>query len=315
MCTGPPRRSKDPSSPQQRIVRLVVLDAVTSDHNNANNSIVIILFHTSSTAFPTGFVDPGVIVSAVISATFADGTKFVKRIAAAPGDDGAITFTTGNDGAVEGVWSTTGFSFKGTNGLKNFVVRVNNTIAGLVGELTLKSVITAEAHLPCVFDLGGRRLEFSGYGYHDKNWGDQPFAALIQSWYWGHGRLGPFSIVWFDAIGTDGVERVSGFVSDASKGYSTTLRVVAASCQEGAVSARPFGNNSEYPPHLNSGTPDGFVLVFQLGDGRVLNVTARTTSVILDFPFYGRYTGLLTGGVVGRRRTFTGTALWEQFRF
>ncbi|KAI9328991.1 hypothetical protein DFJ73DRAFT_800432 [Zopfochytrium polystomum] len=91
---------------------------------------------------------------------------------------------TSNDGAEEAVWPTMGFSFKSTNGLKNFVVHVNSSSIG---------VVVAEP----------------------------------------------------------------------------------ASCEAGAVWARPFGRNSEYPPHAAYGT--------------------------------------LEGGVVGQDRSYSGAALWEQF--
>ena len=51
-------------------------------------------------------------------------------------------------------------------------------------------------------DVRGTRLEFDGFGYHDKNWGDIPFAEAVQSWYWGHAQLGPYTLVWFDALAT-----------------------------------------------------------------------------------------------------------------
>jgi hypothetical protein len=154
--------------------------------------------------------------------------------------------------------------------------------------------------------VAGIPLSFTGLGYHDKNWGDVPFTSATQSWYWGHGRVGPFSIVWFDALDQNHNEYTSGYVSIGPL-------VLEASCAKGAVSARPYGANSAYPPPPGNPPPTGFNLVFDLGIIGKLNVQAAIQTAQINEPVYGRYLGPLTATL--GPLTYTGKALFEEFKF
>lgn len=156
-------------------------------------------------------------------------------------------------------------------------------------------------------------LDFAdGIGYHDKNWGDRPFVASTSLWYWGHARLGPYSLVWFDAFDVAGSEYVSGYV--AANGS-----VLASGCAAGAAVARPWGANGTFPPDRTTGVPQGVGLVFELGDGEVLSANVTTgvlaVAVMLGAPpqlAYMRALGSVVGGVEGGE-VFEGRALFEQF--
>ena len=50
---------------------------------------------------------------------------------------------------------------------------------------------------------------------HPQNWGDQPFVDNVESWLWGHGRLGPYSIVWFDLVHPNGTQYLSAYASQS----------------------------------------------------------------------------------------------------
>ena len=127
----------------------------------------------------------------------------------------------------------------------------------------------------------------------------------MASWYWGHGRLGPYSVVWFDVIGADGNEYVSSYA---------TLNgdVIASTCS--GIEVRPTGNNSHYPPVASTGNPDGFHIDLNLSNGKLLSVDVTTMLVVVDQPLYARYTGTLRGGVEGDVTTYTGVALYEEFK-
>ncbi|MCU1396405.1 MAG: hypothetical protein JWM34_4833 [Ilumatobacteraceae bacterium] len=43
--------------------------------------------------------------------------------------------------------------------------------------------------------IGDVTEELTGVGYHDHNWGDVPMPKLINHWYWGRAKAGPYSIV------------------------------------------------------------------------------------------------------------------------
>jgi hypothetical protein len=56
---------------------------------------------------------------------------------------------------------------------------------------------------PCVpmgkvtatYRIGSEVHETTGTGYHDHNWMNQEMAHLVDHWYWGRGKVGPYSFV------------------------------------------------------------------------------------------------------------------------
>jgi hypothetical protein len=48
------------------------------------------------------------------------------------------------------------------------------------------------------FNINGSLLQFTGLGYHDQNWGLSPFIDDVSHTYWGHARVGPYSVVFSD---------------------------------------------------------------------------------------------------------------------
>jgi len=154
--------------------------------------------------------------------------------------------------------------------------------------------------------IGDTMVQFSnGVGYHDKNWGDAPFVSAVSSWYWGHASFDAYSVVWFDAIDASGVEHVSGYVVKDGE-------VLASSCGEGAVSVRPWGENSTYPPVAGGGTPQGLLATFDLGcQGQLLvNMTIGQSSIANDN--YLRAIATVEG-TLNDGPTYKGRSMLEQF--
>lgn len=169
--------------------------------------------------------------------------------------------------------------------------------------------------------VNGQMVKFSGAGYHDskshttstislvtpqtENWGSQPFTSVVGSWYWGHGRLGPYSIVWFDALSPDGIESVSAYVTLHG-------RVVASSCT--GIKVRPLGN-ATYPPKAGDAPPAGFGLEIDLGlsQGGLLVVNATNEVHVVNTTTYHRWSGRLSGGFQGQEQ-LSGNALYEEFQ-
>ena len=137
-----------------------------------------------------------------------------------------------------------------------------------------------------------------------QNWGDQPFYASVDSWFWGHGRLGPYSIVWFDALDITGTENVSSYVARDG-------RIITATCS--GISVRPTGANSTYPPTNSTGDPSGFYIEADLGAEGVLQVNATAKVLTVDVEgYYLRWTGTLEGGLKGGE-VLSGVGVWEEF--
>ncbi|KAH9207554.1 hypothetical protein DL95DRAFT_482702 [Leptodontidium sp. 2 PMI_412] len=303
-------------------------DAVSTD---SQESVVIVFYMSTDLGFP--FRLPGAAISVDIFVSFADGSLLFYPINSLPGSLGSATVVSEGQGA-SGVWRNSGFSFDGEDDLSRYTVTIDNPVLGVKGTLVLDSV--APAHYPCDplgaganlevsphigwanaipdanatadFTVSGRKLQFDGYGYHDKNWADQPFAANVHSWYWGHGRLGPYSIVWFDVVGADGNEYISSYAA-------LNGQIIATSCSPGSIRVRPTGRNSQYPPVITSGNPDGFRIDLDLGaaHGGMLSVNVTTKLAVSDVILYTRWIGTMQGSVSGGP-VYNGIALYEEFK-
>lgn len=165
----------------------------------------------------------------------------------------------------------------------------------------------AKVNVELTFD-GTDTVTFDdGIGYHDKNWGDRPFFESAAQWYWGHGRIGPYSVVFLDSLDITGREYAAGYVTEDG-------RVLQVSCTPTSVVTRAWGSNSEYPPTSGSGPIDGLGLQFQLGDGSkfVANYTSET--LLVAIPGYLRTIGTVEGGIEDGQK-YTGRMIFEQFTF
>ncbi|KAJ7826042.1 hypothetical protein B0H14DRAFT_2596124 [Mycena olivaceomarginata] len=239
-----------------------------------------------------------------ITGSFENGTAFNVFV---EGEGGATVTSDGN--ASSGSWNGTGLGWAHASGPTTYTVELNATQVGVEGTIEFNAISDrssseiAPAHYPCGpavagqnMNLGagigwanavpdaqavvnvkinGSSLAFDGAGYHDKNWGAQPFVANVNSWYWGHGQIGPHSIVWFDFLALNGTEYVSAYASESGA-------IVSASCAPNALRARPTGDNDTYPPHRSTGDPSGYHVTLDLGGNGTLVVDASITGIPMD---------------------------------
>jgi hypothetical protein len=138
-----------------------------------------------------------------------------------------------------------------------------------------------------------------------QNWGDTPFTENIGSWFWGHGNIGPYSIMYFDGLTPDGIESRSAHVT-------LNGEILFSGCA--GVVARPIGANSTYPPTQSSGNPGGFHVEFDLGAEGILAVDITPNFILVQaLEVFTRWVGSVAGGIVGQE-TYEGAALLEEFR-
>ncbi|TLD08112.1 hypothetical protein PspLS_12127 [Pyricularia sp. CBS 133598] len=293
-----------------------------------NESIVIVFYNAGPDAIDVPRTAP---LYVQITGVFANGTRYALQANAT----GGANFQN-NEHGISSVWNGAGSSFAGTNldaDNVEYTVTIDNSAIGLKGTLGLKAV--SRPHYPCDlnkpgvteeliphvfwanavpdadatvdFTIHGTPVRFTGLGYHDKNWGDLPHIDAFNTWYWGHARLGPYSLVWFDTLSTNGKEYFSSWITKDGQ-------VVTQSCQQNSVVVRPWGENSLYPPTLNLPAPSGLTMRYDLGSqgAFVANFTREITSVPL--PNYKRFTGSIVGGFEGGEQ-YEGHALGEQFQF
>ena len=300
-------------------------DAVQS-HGNGQFSSVSIVFYTSTVeAFAllksVPYKNPSVNILQV-TISYPNNTVFDTFLNASQFD-----VITHGDG-VSGLYPDGSAVFTVASDLSHATIVVKAPELGVSGVLELTS--SAPAHAPCAaasgdanlelmphvgwvnaipdsnaqgwFTVYGEPFEIQGHGYHDKNWGDQPFIESLASWYWGHAHIGAYSVVWFDTLDQKGTNRVSAYVAENGK-------IVEAQCS--GVSARPFGKGTEYPPKATDSMPAGLNVLFELPQGQ-LNVTVQTNQVVIEGSgVYYRWAGAAMAMVNGKQET--GIAQFEQF--
>ncbi|KAF6822651.1 hypothetical protein CPLU01_11895 [Colletotrichum plurivorum] len=272
-------------------------------------------------------------LSVQVSGTYANGSAFFYEGMA----DAGVTITNGADGIV-GDWKGVG-SFKGSALDKpdvEYSIKLDSDAMDIKGTITYKS--TAPAHYPCdlngavganqnllpglywanaipdaetVVDLTVKDTAISfadGIGYHDKNWGNQSIIDGPRYWDWGHGRLGPYSIVWYNLLDYNGNEsRRSYVVKDGE--------ALMVSCDLESMIVRQRGGKAAWPPTTGLLETDGLSIRYNLPDGEVLALNVTTELIVKDEDgIYQRANGLLQGGIAGQE-TFEGQAHFEEFIF
>lgn len=111
--------------------------------------------------------------------------------------------------------------------------------------------------------------------------------------------------MWFDFLTPEGVEYVSSYVSDRGT-------VIASSCEAGAITVRPTGQNDTYPPTTTSGTPSGFAISIDMGVNGTLKVNVEGILVATGDGLYLRGLGNSYGTFNGAELA-NGTAMWDAF--
>lgn len=129
--------------------------------------------------------------------------------------------------------------------------------------------------------------------------------AAVSSWYWGHARVGPYSVVWFDAWDANVNEYASGYVVKDGK-------VLQGSCGEGGVQVRPWAGNQD-----RFAAKQGLGITFH-SDKTTVKLNVTTDEVLVDIPVYVRAKGAVSGIVLGpdgNEDVHDGVAVFEQFNF
>ncbi|KAK9353542.1 hypothetical protein V1523DRAFT_433401 [Lipomyces doorenjongii] len=238
---------------------------------------------------------------------------------------GPAIITTVGDGAY-GNWTGSGFSFSGTPDLSEVTVNLEAALSyGIEGIITFKSIAPAHYATGLISDrssseillpnfgqrrltLFGEKFKFSGRGYHEKNWGLLPVQDLVNNWYWGHANVGPYSVVFFDALDKNNVEYTSAYI--AVNGVPVKAGPVAI--------VRPYGENITYPQTKPATLFAGLTVEIDVGVRGVyaFKTVSQTILTSIDNDGYGytRAQGVIIGGPVGGKQ-HKGYGLWDWQHF
>jgi hypothetical protein len=123
----------------------------------------------------------------------------------------------------------------------------------------------------------------TGIGYHDHNWGDVAMSKLINHWYWGRGKAGPYSLI------------ISYLY--AEKAYGQTELPLFMLAKDGKVVA---DDSSKVTLHLEDEFTDEkskkpvanrVIFEYKEDDRNHYLVTFQRSETILDFVFADKLTG------------------------
>jgi hypothetical protein len=151
------------------------------------------------------------------------------------------------------------------------------------------------------FTFGDRKVAFAeGIGYHDKKWGDRPFHHSVKDWYWGHARLGPYSLVWLQSVSRDNKIYSNAFISHPNGGKRV-------SC-EGASDAPKNVKIQHFDTY--------FEISFTFKLTEHLKMRVEKTTIIGHHGPFSRWSGSVSATVGGTAKlTLTGHALFQEFHF
>lgn len=52
-----------------------------------------------------------------------------------------------------------------------------------------------EGNVKAEVTVNGKKKNYEGYGYHDHNWGNVSILKLMNNWYWGRAKIGPYTVI------------------------------------------------------------------------------------------------------------------------
>jgi hypothetical protein len=147
-------------------------------------------------------------------------------------------------------------------------------------------------------------------GYHDHNWGGLGLLAKTRTWYWGHATVGPYSLLWFDALAYDNTRWTFAYLVNNGN-------VLLSTPNTHQISVLPSGNGTSYPPPNNGNNPTGFTVNFSGDHGERWSFCVQSQRVAVNqispTELYTRWTGTISGGQLGHPLS-QGSGVWEWVR-
>lgn len=148
---------------------------------------------------------------------------------------------------------------------------------------------------PATVDLNF--VNFTGAGYKDSNWSPHPVNDFIQSWYALIAKVGPWTLLAFSGVPSNGTNNVnSGHLSYNGHFLTSQCNIIGERYNDIAI-ITPSGEMND------SGVvaPTAFDVTFVLPDSRKISFHAANIAVNPSYSIYHRWVSKFTGGEVGEQ--------------
>ena len=168
---------------------------------------------------------------------------------------------------------------------------------------------------------GGQVHKVQGVGYHDHQWGTVDMNKVLNSWYWGQGRLGNYTVVFFPFVASSHYNYQHLPVFYLAKGNNLLVGATSNMTWKASDNQTWTGSpatNRTYPGVLELRYKNGTDTVnLTITKPKVLlaaNDIFVTNSTTIGSPQYMRFggTGHLTVNMNGKNDTASGPMTYEE---
>jgi predicted secreted hydrolase len=164
----------------------------------------------------------------------------------------------------------------------------------------------------------GQSHEVQGTGYHDHNWGTVDMNKVIDNWYWGQGRLGNYTVVFFPFVGSSFYNYQQLPILYLAKGNDILIGDTSLTTWKASENQTYAPFNRTYPGLLELNYKNGSDTVnLSITDPKILSASNSilvTNATTLGIPQYMRFsgTGELSVNMNGINETVSGPMTWEK---
>lgn len=160
--------------------------------------------------------------------------------------------------------------------------------------------------------IQGKKSHYEGFGYHDHNWGNVSMLKLMNHWYWGRAKIGPYTVItsWITSEKTYGykefdvlmIAKDGQILSDTNTGK---VEFTPSKVHFDSITKKPVHNDLEYL-YTNS---DG--ISYKIRYSRLKDIVQEL--FITSMPPYKRVIAKLAG-IDGGYMRFAGNATLEKIQ-
>lgn len=165
---------------------------------------------------------------------------------------------------------------------------------------------------------GGQVHKVQGNGYHDHQWGTVDMNKVLSYWYWGQGRLGNYTVIFFPVVTSSDYNYQHLPILYLAKGNNLLVGATSNMTWKASNNQTFATLHRTYPGLLDINYKNGSnTVTLSLTNPKILLPTNNilvTNATTLGSPQYMRFsgTGHLSINMNGKNDTASGLMTWEE---